>query len=364
MAQQSKKVSKARTNAGLAFLGVEVSWSFGDGGALDVKLERQSVIDIFWRHGFKGLTDKHCALEPITTADALKKALPIMPTTGDIVIKKMKRHNDDTTECFGVYRVRSKQGESGDRFVAGARVRVDPMTGRAVVLPPEGQTAGLDACMKRGERMADLANAWTEHVFNRDISNALCEVGARLGWFTRRRNKGGVWYMLADKCDDFVAVLDELEALTAANNADDKTRFFPSVTEQFAAPKAVKTWARESQYSLEDKLRDLKKDLVKAEGGSMRESTIADRIQECESLVSRADLYRSLLKNASDDIAKRVSKVREQFAKSLETEGASKLAESIEKEAKKPARRTRTKKAAPAKLFSDDLFKTNTKAAG
>lgn len=347
MAKGTKKVARARTSAGLAFLGVEVSWSFGDGEARAVQLPRGAVVEVFHRHGFAYIDGHGEALEQPDAADTLRKAKRLIRS--DVVVRQLQRPNRDTPLSLGVYRVDAVEGERGDNFVAGCRVRVDPYSGAAVALPPEG-AAGDDLCMRRGEEMAKIANEWLHTVHNIDISNALCSIGAHLGWFTRRRNKGGVYYILAERCDAFIAVLDDLEALTEGQ--PDRHRFFPSVTEQYAAPNAVKAWKRESEHSLEERLRELKQDLARAETGTMREGTMLARLDECDELVARAELYRGLLAKASDDIAARVRKVKESFNAALNADVNESLSQEIEKateqKEEKRTKRTRVKKSSKA----------------
>lgn len=309
MKTTTERVEQATLDVGDAFLGVEVSWSFGDGDGDAVQVSRTALRQAWTDEGFSA--ELVPDLEP---QNALRRASTLVSTRGGIVIEAMPRKNKDTPIAFGIYKKVAIVGERGDEFHPGARVRVDP-GGTIVCLPPEdGQ--GIPECMTVGEEMARIANQLADTAINLDLSHALVTAGRCIGWIPRRLIKGGTYFLLSGaNCARYCRVLDRLEQLTEKEVL--AKRFIPSVTEQYAKPRAMKAWCNAAAYVLEDELKTLVVDLDKVMSDGMRESTIDRKVKACTELLSKAEQYRVLLAGATDEIVVRIEKTRDEFKKAM-----------------------------------------------
>jgi hypothetical protein len=301
-------------------MGADFCWSFGDGDAEACKLPRQDVRALFAEHGFDPM-----AIEDLDMSEALKRATCVHRGK-DIIIKELKSPNKDTPRAFGIYVVRGVQGESGDNIECGARVRVRSAT-EAICLPPEGRQE-IKECMDVGVDMVRLAHELCANVVNRDVSQAILSVGARLGWISRRRNKGGVYYLHLVEAERFAALLKGIQAMTATRHRDEQ--FIPHITEQYDRPLTVDSWSGAAKDHYEAQVGQLVKDLDRVfVDGKMRESTMVDRADECDRILKEANKYAIFMKAALPDLETRLKKIRAAFTKAIK-DGS----DSIEKDIK------------------------------
>lgn len=348
-----------------AAIGVEVSWSFGYGDALAVTLPRNEVRAALHRNGFDPLR-----LVDLSEDEALRKAQYIVKgRSKSIVIQQLRRPNKDTPRAFGVYKVVGKQGEAGDDVRMGARVRCG--AGQVVCLPPEGDTCFIDTeCERIGNNIAAIANSLLNDVVNREISDLLCSIGwDLLGWISRRRNSGGVYF--ASRCDvteRFVALLQDLEKLSheyATERVSTKVvhnraalerahHFVPQVMEVYPKPLTMSMWKGSAQDQYASQTEALIKDLQKMQGedgDKMRDSTVAARAAECDRLITQAESHRLFLEGAADVISDELKRIRDAFTKRLADNNAEANAafDAIDDATPKKKRRKKAaKKADPA----------------
>jgi hypothetical protein len=292
-------------------IGIEVSWSFGDGDAEAVTLPRDLVRNALMHHGFKGEL-----IENPSEDTVLRTALQtVKGRSKEIVVQELRRPRKDTPRAVGVYQVQAKEGESGDNMVCGARVRIE--AGRIVALPPEGGDV-IYACMAVASDLARMANSLLDNCVNRDISNALVDIGWGSAWITRRRNSGGVYFIPAgDRAERFLALL---KALEVATSHELRTRqFVPQVMEVYPKPLTMSMWSASARDQYDAQVADLVVELRKMEAdGTMRESTVQKRADECDRLMQQAETHRMFLNEHAEIISSELARVKAKFKQRLE----------------------------------------------
>lgn len=277
------------------FMGVEVNWSFGDGDGVAVKIPREQVRDELVKAGFQRALvmpdEAHQTSDdpkPITIVEAMRTTARL--GFGRVQVDKLRAPNPDTPAAFS-FKIQEKgDGEKGDQFPMGARVRVDPHTGEAVALPPEGQTQfTIDVCRKAAKRFANIANMMVSHATNRDLSQALLDAVCRVDGIGRIRNRGGS-YMIPDDVDGnldrFVDLLDAIRDATA--DAGLSHRFIPDVEPKYSDPLSVAMWQRRAVEDFATDIEKLIADLQTANdpAQNMRTGTIEARRDQVISLFS------------------------------------------------------------------------------
>ncbi len=350
-------------------IGVELSWSFGDGDAESVTMPRTTLAELLTKHGF----------DPELVGDmsedlALRKAChTVKGRSKTIVIQELRRPNKDTPRAFGIYKVIAKEGESGDNVRMGARVRCAAK--HVVCLPPEdeGQHVFRDVdCERVGNELARIANSLIDNVINWGISEVLVHIGWHsLGWISRRRNSGGVYFVnTCDETERFVALLQDI-ALRSEERAVDKIipqnyHFIPEVMEVYPKPLTMGMWKHSAQAQYEQQTEQLLKDLHKMQGkdgDKMRESTVQARADECDRLIKLAETHRMFLAGAVTDITQALQEVRDGFQQRIDNNVSDAVVafDVIDKITPKPRkRRAKTVAKAPAKATATDLAKMST----
>ena len=346
-------------------IGVEVSWSFGYGDADAVTLPRAKVRDLLAECGF----DPELVVD-YTEDMALRKAQrAVKGRSKTLVIQELRRPNKDTPRAFGVYKVIGKEGERGDDVRMGARVRCG--ANEVVCLPPEGESVFTDTqCEAVGREIARLANSLLDNVVNRDISDMLVAIGwARLGWISRRRNSGGVYFVpTSDAAESFIRVLQGLQRMSEAH-AEPRRRpgqdarmyyFIPQVMEVYPKPLTMSMWSDSAKDQYSAQMEKLAADLrAMQDDDKMRDTTIAARADECDRLMDLAEKHRMFLEGVADTITVELTKVRDAFRAKLEAnaEKARSAFAAIEASTgpapKRKRKKAQPKAEAPAKDYRD-----------
>ncbi len=290
-------------------MGADFCWSFGDGDARACMLPREDVRAVFAENGFD-----HTLIEDMDAAEAIRRAEKVVSKTKHIKIIQMDRPDRDTPRAFGIYQVTPKEGESGDDIVCGARVRVQSGTS-AICLPPASSDE-IEACMVVGRSMVTIVSELCDNVFNRDVSEALIAVGHQLGWLSRRRNKGGCYYLNRYSAERFAKLLKALERMTAMNPRSGQ--FVPHITEQYDRPLTVASWSGAAQDHYAAKVSGLVSDLDKLFiGGKMRDGTIAKNRDACDALLKEAISYKRFMQGQLNPLEDRLHAIRDAFSKAL-----------------------------------------------
>lgn len=350
-------------------IGVEVSWSFGYGNAEAVTLPRAKVRELLQECGFD--TD---LVADYSEDIALRKAQrAVKGRSKTLVIQELRRPNKDTPRAFGVYKVIGKEGERGDDVRMGARVRCGAR--QIVCLPPEGETVFTDTeCEAVGNEIARIGNSLLDNVVNRDISDMLVAIGwARLGWISRRRNSGGVYFVpTSDDAERFIRLLQGLESMSHAHASprrrpgqDERMyHFIPQVMEVYPKPLTMSMWSSSAKDQYAAQMDKLAADLKAMQADDkMRDKTIQARADECDRLMKLAESHRMFLEGVTDTITTELAKVRDAFKRKLDDNAAKASAafDAIDASTPPAPRRKRTRKAEDAEpnldaMSADDLF--------
>ena len=295
-------------------IGIEVSWSFGSGEADAVKIPRSSVITALNNNNFS-----HDYLKIKDPKYALKHAVRIVPKGRNVIVKELARPRRDTPLAFGVYEKNTRKGESGDDWLCGARVRVEGNSVRSYA--PEGQV-GIIRCCDIAAEIARIANDLLHTAYNKDLTEMLLDIGRSMNWISRRRNKGGVYFILAKsegtrkRAERFVGLLQEIASLTSAKFSGE--RFVPQLTEVYPKPLSNATWSAAAADSFEDHIERLMRDLKTLEtDGKMRETTVEKRASECDEIIARAEEYRYFLEEKVDVLSNTLAGIRTRFKDAL-----------------------------------------------
>lgn len=301
-----------------AAIGIEVSWSFGDGDAEAVTLPRAGVRAAILRNGF----DPEL-IPDLSPNKALRRAEGLVKgRSKTLVIQELRRPNKDTPMSVGIYQVQPCEGEGGDDVVCGARTRVQP-DGTIEALAPEGQDTPISACFVIAADLARIANELLTSVVNRDISDAIASIGWAHGWITRRRNSGGVYFFPAGPtAERFVSLLHDLQAMTA--HAKREFQFIPQLMECYPKPLTMAMWSDSARDQYDAQVADLVAQLKKVQTeDTMRESTLEKRAEECDRLIAQAESHRIFLQGHVEIVATELRRVQEGFRLKLEQNRAS-----------------------------------------
>jgi len=340
---ESKNSVVPATSTDGTYLGDLVAWDLDDNvnGRAGFSTARAVVKAAFAAAGFPDvITD----MDP---GDALAECGT--PGTGikvgvGIRLFPFDRPNKDTPVAVGVYRKLTVAGESGDNFACVSRARIDPTTGLAVAMPPEGMPTTDNEAMQIAERVAGKANEIMANVTNRELSHALTAVGRDLRW-AKYKAVGGVWFVPAGAAEKFRLIFDALENMGG---------FHSRLTPMFAdgAGLNVKHAKAASKAALEEDIAEMLADLDKLKTKGLRASTVEDRVRGCAELLDKCAAYRSILADAAGDIEAAIIGVRDEFTKMMNG-GATVAAfagidAALTDTAEKPARVKRTPKPAPS----------------
>ncbi len=349
-------------------IGVEVSWSFGDGDAEAVTMPRPTLAVLLTKHGFDP------GLVPEVSEDlALRKARhTVKGRSKEIVIQELRRPNKDTPRAFGIYKVIAKQGESGDDVKMGCRVRCAAQ--HVVCLPPEGEDQSDPVCEKVGQELARISNSIIDNVINGGISDALVSIGWSLGWISRRRNSGGVYFASSSPSTErFVALLQDIakesEALAANKRNARNFYFIPQAMEVYAKPLTMGMWKDSAKDQYEQQTSQLLKDLQQMQGtggDKMRDKTVQARADECDRLMRLAESHRLFLEGAVDQISHELTQLKNGFQKRIDENAVEAKAafDAIDQATPKRTRRKKAVVVAPepeavpdlSTMSTDDLF--------
>lgn len=294
-----KEAQERLAAAGGKHIGDLASWN-----ATRVDVPRETVTAIFAAEGFAHLVPN---IEP---AGALMRAVGEVSRTAGVMVRPFAKPHKDSPLALGFYVQQAKDGESGDDYICGARVRIS-VTGTAQVFPPENAPVIAEA-YAIAEAVADRANHLIEHAKTRDVSNALVAAIGELRGIPLR-DRGGFYLLPVVSCETWRRLSTAVEQLG----------FERILIEMHDAPSNVKVAAQAAKGSLENEIAELKADLDRAtmvtDGGSgMKRNSLERRVKLCDDLVAKAELYRNVLADAATTIEDRIAKLRAGFARQLD----------------------------------------------
>ncbi|TKD03410.1 hypothetical protein [Polyangium fumosum] len=241
----------------------------------------------------------------VDPATALSRAAGEVKRPSGILVQPFANPNGDTPASFGIYVRRSGGGEAGDQYPCGARCRVALASSRVVSLPPDG-APGLEEAMAHAENIAAQANHLIAHCETKDISGALVAMVKALSGVPLR-NRGGMYLLPPSSCERWQRLKPALEDL----------RVEPITIVMHDAPDNLATAKSAAQGALEADIGELLKDLEKATTDGMRQDALTRRVQFCNELVAKAELYRGVLAGVSDKITTKVKELKDSFQRQL-----------------------------------------------
>lgn len=215
---------------------------------------------------------------------------------------------------FAVYVQNTREGEAGDEYVCGARCRVDRSTESIVALPPEGGM-GMSAALAHATAIAVHANHLVTHCEGKDLSSAMVAMAKALSGVPLR-DRGGFYLLPPSTCVAWARMKPGLEALGVC----------PIRVEMHDAPDNVAAAQAAAKGALEADIGVLMADLEKASTEGMRQHAVVRRVEVCKELVAKADLFRGVLANVTDQITARVDELRRQVERHLDGDTSFNLA--------------------------------------
>lgn len=287
-------------------IGDLVSWN---ARSIDVSRDRGRAV-----FESAGLGEHWPNIEPGTALyRGVQHVRPPKPSKNDtgprLDVRAFAKPNADTPVAYGVYLVEPRAGESGDRYTCGARVRVDPQTKLVVALAPEDASA-IDEALAVANKIADQANHLLGFAETRDVSNAMVNVVRSLAGVPFRDN-GGMYLVPPGKCGIWRALMPGLRELGVD----------PIAIDMYDSPNAVAAASGAAKSALEKDIAALRDELQKAVSEGMRKAPLKRRLEDCDALSARVELYRGVLQSTADELLGAAAKVREGLARELDAVG-------------------------------------------
>ena len=286
------------------YLGDLVAWQFAR-GLHPFKAPRSKVADIFFDAGFAACLDT--SLED--PARAMSDAARHGKIGGRIKVHELAKPNKDTPTAFGVYFREGVEGEKGDDWPCGARIRVEQ--GAVVALPPEGKLE-IKECMVAALDIAKRANEALTHTFANELSDAIVAAGRSMYWASFRK-AGGVYWVHETKAPRIRKLLAALEELGG---------FWATLQPLFGDSDGLsaRNVSMAAESALEAELTELAADLAKAKEKGMRDASLEAREVRCQELTLRISLYRDALAERTTIITQRLERIRKEFGSLLKTD--------------------------------------------
>ena len=242
-------------------------------------------------------------------ATALSRAMAEVKRSTGIFVRPFSRPKGDTSAAVGIYVQKTREGETGDDYVCGARCRVDRITSTIVGLPPDG-AAAMEAALTHAEAMAAHANHLVTHCETRDISTAMVATAKALSGVPLR-DRGGFYLLPPSTCAAWLRLKPGLELLGVKTIR----------IEMHDAPDNVAVAKAAAQGALETDIAELIADLDKAASDGMRQHALTRRVEVCKELAAKAELYRGVLADVADTIAAKVHELQQRFQRQVEGNG-------------------------------------------
>lgn len=292
-------------------LGIEVSWSFGDGDADAVRLDRARVRDIFSAHGFAS-----CAPNQEPDLDGVLKAIRRKATTvSGVAVKEIARPNKDTPRALGIYVRRAVDGEAGDTWEMICRVRAEGT--QVTCIAPEGATTSPSDALAfkawhEGARLTTMGNQLLAEVHNGELSASLVDAATICRKIDRRPGGGGVYMLFkGDKAEAFAQLLLDLQRETASRSY--AHQFRAQIQEVYQKPLTVASWKASASTAITQQIQTLVTDLDNMLDLKMRPSTMEKRAHEADLLDQLTEQARVFLEGEADALQAMIRKVKSAF---------------------------------------------------
>lgn len=279
---------------GAATIGYVVNYD-----AEQISISRRDLKDIFESEGFSGFVPEE--MDPVAALARAKGR----PLPRGIKVDMFVRPNAGTPVSYGIYRKVGVDGEKGDSFLCGARVRVNKSSGTIVALPPDGEQAHPE-CLEVANAIAADANKLITFAETVDVTTAAKDVvmGALHGMAMRSR--GGLYFVRPDAGDRWRKLAAKLEI---HGFIDLGFPMHAGVAAQKAAQHSVKT-------GLEAKLAEIR-DRITEFSAKTRDSNVKGKIEDCERIASEAELYAEILGDWKASLLAQVADAKQKCQRKL-----------------------------------------------
>lgn len=280
------------------YLGDLVAWRFGEFSA-----PRRAIVSLFSNLGFQAAFEHDLSDPGRALATAFRAGIDYGRL---LVAKPMDRPNKDTEYAVGVYVREPRDGEGGDDFKCGARVRVGA-DGKVVALEPDGGVPEA-RCLACAEQIAARANRLVECVENEELSHALVQVGRSLSW-AKFRQSGGVYWVPAQNAARFRTLFDRLDALDQP--------LWLTVQPLFGddAGRTMRNVGGAASAAIAEQIEKLRAELELAKTGKYGKRGLETRIASCREVVIQANLYSEVLATELGGIETTLAGIGDEFLK-------------------------------------------------
>lgn len=285
-----EKSQRRLAAAGGNHIGDLISWN-----SERIDVTRVAARELFLSVGLAHLIPE---MDPAT---ALSRAAAEVKRPPGLLVRPFARPKGDTSAAVGIYVQNSRDGEAGDEYVCGARCRVERATDHVVALPPDGASP-IDSALAHAEAMASHANHLVTHCETKDLSLAMVGTAKALSGVPLR-DRGGFYLLPPASCSTWTKLMPGLERLGAR----------PIRIQMHDAPENVAVAKAAAQGALEADIAELLRDLDRAASEGMRQRALSRRVQICQELSSKAELYRGVLAGVADKITAKVQELEQRF---------------------------------------------------
>lgn len=292
-----KKAADKAKAAGAEHIGDFVAWD-----TADVDVPRAALRKAFDSVGFGDL------LGDIDPDVALSRAR-VRHNGRDLVARAIQKTDKDATAAVAISKVVERDGEQGQDLVLGARCR---SVGGVIYATPRPDGTSDPECMKRADEIAEAANHMLSHVPTAEMTAATIAACRKIGGVSVRESRGGCYFVPAIHAERWRKLITALSEVCGNS-------FRPVLFDIYDTPMAKASVAQSAKSAFETELAELTEELEKAKAdGFGRRNSFVTRIEACEQLVSRVELYRSVLADAADKLAARSALVKAGLAAELD----------------------------------------------
>lgn len=288
------------------YMGDLVAWRFDN-----FRAPRAKVVDVFRANGFSAFFETDLSDPARALGQAFRSGIDYGRS---FIAKPMPKKNKDTAIAIGVYERVAKQGEGGDEWPCGARVRI--VNDQAVAMPPEG-AIGREPCIELAKRIAARSNSLMSTVENNELSNAIVFAGAQCMWAPFRQ-AGGVYWVHERNAARLRRLFDEVESLGG---------FFATVQPLFGDDegRTMRNLEGAASSAIAAELASLAVEIENAQLGKLGKRAVESRIADCHELMIRAELYGAALADKLDGIKKTITEFRAKFGQAIGTDFSASL---------------------------------------
>lgn len=285
----------------VGYLGDLVAWTFGDAmSGSEFSTKRELVRQAFDAAGYswqKCLPDP----DPDTTLVNAQRSGGIR-VGPDILVKQIAKADKTASTVLCVYKREKRDGEVGDFWNPGARVRFQ---GDQVVATSMPDGTELDLCIAVAKQIAERTNHLLENVCNQELSHAIVAAGNASHWALFRRNTGGAYWISSAHSMRFRRLLDSLEKMGG---------FWPIIQPLFADGdgRTQRNVGEAASAAIAQELEQITKELDDPDK-EVTPKIAENRKVKCRELMVKALLYREALSDRLEATKQAIAEAEKRF---------------------------------------------------